>query len=135
MKTITGFFDNLHFTESIFGDAILDGVKLTIPVTNILLLAGHPLVADGLHPYGGELIFDGVAGSHCTLREYIGDSYNPLGSKEPILIVQKTSSKEILTSEALQSFVFEGFQETTNSWIIEWVVLAESFSLKVLNKH
>jgi hypothetical protein len=125
-----GYFDNLYFTESEFGMLRFDGLRLHIPVKGLFLLAGHPFEIKGYGPYEGEFIFDGVASSRRTIMEYIGDSRNPMGFKPCRDVVDEIPGGDIQTG-TLQEFGFEGILELPRAWIVDWIVQAKSFVLRI----
>lgn len=131
MRDINGFFDKLYFTESVLGDARLDGTRLRISVGGLFLLGGHPLEGEGLGPYKGELIFDGVADSRRTITEYVGNSRKPEGFKPPREMVDEIPFGVPVEGDVLQEFGFEGYQESPSAWIDNWLVRAKSFVLKI----
>jgi hypothetical protein len=130
IREVRGYFDKLHFTESVLGKASLDGSRLRIPVKGVFLLAGHPFEARGYGPYEGELIFDGIASSRRTVTEYVGEARKSVVFKPPYDVVDKIPSADMQT-EPLQEFGFEGYQESPSAWIDNWIVRAKSFVLRI----
>ncbi len=131
MREIGGFFDKLYFSESVLGDAHIDGTQLRIHVSSLFLLAGHPLEPEGYGPYEGELVFEGVINSHRTITEYVGDARKPTGFKPSRQVVDKITCENILQTDVLHDFGFEGYQELPSAWIDNWIVRAKAFVLRV----
>ena len=131
MRVVNGFFDKLYFTESILGPVRVEGRSVRVPVESLFVLGGHPLASEGGGPYGGELVFDSVTDSRRTVIEYIGDSRNPDGYKEPYEIVDDLASDKPVTMNS-ERFAFEGYQIAPSAWIDDWVVTAGSFSFHVI---
>jgi hypothetical protein len=129
-RLVKGFFDKLHFTESVLDPARLSGTSMRVPVEGLFVLAGHPLQAEGLGPYRGELVFDGVADSRRTVIEYAGDSRKPEGYKQPYEVVDDVPHESHVPSD-MAKFAFEGYQAAPSAWIDDWVVIANAFSLHV----
>ena len=130
-RKVTGFFDKLYFSESILGDARLEGSQLHISISGLFLLGGHPLEDEGTGPHNGELRFDGVADSCRTITEYVGDARAPEGFKPPRKVVDKVILEEPAQEDVLQEFAFEGYQESPNAWIDNWLIHAKSFELTI----
>lgn len=130
MREALGHFDKLYFSESVLGERRLDGLRLSVSVGGLFLLAGHPFETTGFGPYEGELVFDGVASSRRTITEYVGDAREPTAFKPSRDVVDEIPGGDTQT-EGLQEFAFEGYQESPSAWIDNWVVRAKSFVLKV----
>jgi hypothetical protein len=131
VNDIVGFFDKLHFSESVLGPVRIEGTQLRVPVGGVFLLTGHPLESDGYGPYHGELIFDGVVDSRRSITEYIGDPRKPEGFKPPREVVDALPIKELIDETVFQEFGFEGYQESPSAWIDNWIVRAKSFMFRV----
>jgi len=126
MRVVQDYFDELHFTECLYGKPVLIGTSLQIPVSGLMPLRGHPLCGEG--PLRGRLHFKTVARSDREVTEYIGDSRNPDGFREPYIVedLQGAVSSE---SEATK-YIFEGVQEEPEGWV-DWTVCANRFELMV----
>lgn len=131
MREIKGFFDKLHFTESILGPLSIDKEQLRIPVKGLFILAGHPLSRDGFGPFSGNLVFEGTASSRRTITEYIGDAHNPSGFATPYDVVDEIPKHNGIDTDGLFEFGFEGSQESPSAWIDNWIVVARSFTFQL----
>jgi hypothetical protein len=131
IREIRGYFDRLHFTESLLGTPRIEDSLLRVSVSGLFLLAGHPLDPKGGGPYKGEFVFEGVIDSRRKVIEYIGDSSKPKGFREAYETVDEIPL-EAKGGDGIQEFGFEGFQEATNAWI-DWVVKAQSFTLRIFD--
>jgi hypothetical protein len=126
-RCISENFDALFFTESTFGEPVLERDTLTVPVTGVLPLGDYPLAGAG--PLAGKLIFRGVASSSRTVTEYIGDPTKPDGFEAPYDITDIERDGDILQ---LREYAFEGVSERPSAWIDNWVVRAFSFDFEIL---
>lgn len=130
-REIKGFFDKLYLSESVLGKVRLDDTQLRIPISGLFLLGGHPLESEGPGPYRGELVFDGVVESRRTITEYVGDSHNPEGFKQPRELIDEISFWVPVAADTFDEFAFEGYQELPSAWVDNWVIRAKSFMLKI----
>lgn len=130
MSELRGYFDLLHFTESVLGTPHVEGGSLIVPVSGIYLIQGHPLQDRGFGPFSGELVFPGAVSSQRNVLEYIGDSRNPQGFKRPY-VARDDLLKQSDSTMARQEFGFEGYQREPSAWIDDWVVKSNSFEFRV----
>lgn len=129
MTAYAGDFDKIYFTSCSLGTPIVSGKEMRIPVTELFVLRGHPLLSRGDGPYSGWLVFSGVAHSGRTVSEYIGGKLASGGFKEPYLIEDRSFPE--LASNEFNDYCFEGSQLDPGAWIDNWIVKAESFQLLV----
>lgn len=127
MRKIAGFFDNLYFTESSFGQPVIHGATMRIPVRGLFVLRGHPLLDRGDGPYAGWLIFENVHESIRTITEYVGESKLEAEFGEPYEIKDGPFFEGV--GNSVTTFGFEGLQLEPKAWIDNWIVRAGSFEL------
>jgi hypothetical protein len=139
MRVFKEMFDNLHCTEAVFGQPVLSGRDMLIPVEHLPVLGNHPLFeprcdhAVYTHPklgwvIDGEFFFHNVFLSRRIISEYIGNPYCPEGFGEREII----EDVNIPTNgHAYHTYEFEGGGINPPAVISEWLVMAEEFELRV----
>lgn len=125
MKEIPNFFENIFFSECFFGESVIEGGCLIIPVRGVFVMKGHPLLSDSPGPHNGRLIFCGVSESRRTVTEYIGSSREPEGFKPPVDLIDVFESDS--RCGQVREYAFEGSQDVPSAWVDNWVVRACSF--------
>ncbi|MFE1572852.1 hypothetical protein [Comamonas odontotermitis] len=125
MKRIVGYFDHLHFTESRLGEPVVKSGTLTIPVSGLLTLKGHPLNDGTLKQISGYLVFAEVSKSARKLTEYIGDPRHPQGFKDEYLVEDIPPGT---FDENATTYLLEGTLNTPVAWV-DWEVRARNFEL------
>lgn len=80
MRVYTEYFDKIHFTESKLEAPVISDSTMRIRATDLFLLRGHPLTAEGFGPHAGRLVFTGVTRSSREVTEYIGGGWRLVDS-------------------------------------------------------
>ena len=127
MILISGYFNNLHFTECRLGQPVVENNTVKVRVSNLFIMKGHPLSTEGVSLVSGVLVFVGASRSIRKLAEYIGDPKNPDGFKDEYSL---TDIEEVGGDERAELFRMEGVAEQPLAWI-EWEIRARQFQLYV----
>jgi len=129
MRSAEGFFDEIHFTECNLLAPTIAGDTLSISASGLYVFPEHPLAQSGPGPHEGTLVFDGVSSSRRVIIEYIGDSMNPEGFKDPRTVIDAFPANRDPGESSGIAHVFEGYLAEPSSWVDHWEVTARSFKI------
>ena len=127
ITTVSENFDTLFFTESFFGQPIIEGTSISVPIRDVLPVPQHPL-AHNNRALAGRFVFKGVRRSTRTIFEYIGAPPHPDGFREPY-VVEDVDPPHTAMGTA-REYGFEGRQESPKAFV-DWVIWASSFEFVV----
>jgi len=128
---IKEYFEYLDTFDCNISAPSKEGSKLSVPVENLRLLKGHPLIDKGK----GVIIpccyfeFESVRKSFRRVYEYHGDNDHD-SEFGPIRVIEDGPFPPSRSSN-FREYVFGGFLKTPPAWIEEWKVMAGGFVLVV----
>ena len=125
-RSVSGFFDELHFTECFLGEPEWRGPDMIVPVRAVFACGEHPLAGDD-QPPAGRLVFGAAARSARTFYEYVDDS-GRIGFRPGCVVIEDGGSGD--RDRDLIDYRFGGVREAPRGWL-EWTVRARGFALEV----
>jgi hypothetical protein len=125
-RRVSGFFDELHFTECFLGEPEWRGGAMVAQVRDLFACGDHPLAGED-QPLAGRLVFGGVARSTRSFYEYVRDPGGGTGFR-PGCVIEDGGTGE--ADRDLTDYRFGGVREQPRGWM-EWRVWARSFELEV----
>jgi hypothetical protein len=121
--TVSGWFDELHFTECFLGEPEWRGDAMVAAVRAVFACGEHPLAGEG-QPLAGRLVFAAVDRSTRTFYEYADGR---TGLRPGCVVIEDGGAGG---AADLTDYRFGGVREDPRGWI-EWTVRARGFEFEV----
>ena len=148
-REIPGSLENIALVDAVFGEPVVEGDTMTVPVNHFSLMDGHAGMGARLtiNVAEGEFVFTGIASSKRVTLEYLNDTRgtatpeNPLGDEqqfgEPLTSVDKAGPSSAAEAGAgFMDFSIENgmFSGPPEAGLASWDIVAKGFSVKILKE-